>query len=115
MPTEQMNISLPLKMARFIRAKVKDGQYTDASEVVRDAVRHMQEAEAARSELALLENFEAHLPESQLKDIHRTVRRGMSDIESGRFEDYDADGLRRLGKDLVSRSVKRQASRTKAG
>ena len=48
MPIEQMNISLPPKMARFIRGKVKAGQYTNASEVVRDAVRHMQEAEAAR-------------------------------------------------------------------
>jgi len=57
MPIEQMNISLPPKMARFIRGKVKDGQYTNASEVVRDAVRHMQETEAARSARALLAGF----------------------------------------------------------
>lgn len=115
MPIEQMNISLPPKMARFIRGKVKDGQYTDASEVVRDAVRHMQEAEAARSELALLENFEAQLPESQREDIRRSVRRGIRDIEAGRFEEYDADGLRGLAKELVVSSTKKQASRTKAG
>ena len=47
MPIEQMNISLPPKMARFIRGKVKAGAYTNASEVVRDAVRHMQELEIA--------------------------------------------------------------------
>jgi putative addiction module CopG family antidote len=50
MPIEQMNISLPPKMARFIRSKVKAGDYPNASEVVRDAVRHMQEIEAARND-----------------------------------------------------------------
>jgi putative addiction module CopG family antidote len=34
-----MNISLSPQMTRFIRGKVKAGEYTDASEVVRDAVR----------------------------------------------------------------------------
>jgi putative addiction module CopG family antidote len=56
MPIEQMNISLPPKMARFIRGKVKAGDYTNASEVVRDAVRHMQEAEAARKEPRSIED-----------------------------------------------------------
>ena len=81
MPIEQMNISLPPKMARFIRGKVKDGQYTNASEVVRDAVRHMQEAEAARNDRALLADFESHLPVSEREDIHRSVRRGIRDTK----------------------------------
>ena len=75
MPIEQMNISLPPKMARFIRGKVKDGQYTNASEVVRDAVRHMQEAEAARSERAVLADFEVRLPRPERADIQRSVKR----------------------------------------
>src|ERR1019366_2851754 len=96
MPIEQMNISLPPKMARFIRGKVKDGQYTNASEVVRDAVRHMQEAEAARNDRALLADFESHLPVSEREDIHRSVRRGIRDIEAGRFEEHNEEGLRLL-------------------
>jgi len=44
MAIEQMNISLSPQMARFIRGKVKTGQYSNISEVVRDAVRHMQES-----------------------------------------------------------------------
>ena len=36
-----MNISLSPQMARFIRGKVKNGEYTNMSEVVRDAVRRM--------------------------------------------------------------------------
>jgi len=115
MALEQMNISVPPKMARFIRGKVKDGQYTNASEVVRDAVRHMQEAEAARNERALLADFESHLPVSEREDIRRSVRRGIGDIEAGRFEDHDAEGLRGLAAELVAGSTRKQASRTKAG
>ena len=115
MPIEQMNISLPPKMARFIRSKVKDGQYTNASEVVRDAVRHMQETEAARSERALLADFEAHLPAGERKDIRRSVKRGIQDIDAGQFEEYGAEGLRGLTRELVSASVKKRASPAKAG
>jgi putative addiction module CopG family antidote len=114
-PIEQMNISLPPKMARFIRGKVKEGQYTNASEVVRDAVRHMQETEAARSERALLADFEASLPVAEREDIGRSVRRGIKDIEAGRFREYDADGLRVLARELVAGSARKRASRAKAG
>lgn len=76
MPIEQMNITLPPKMARFIRSKVKTGQYTDASEVVRDAVRHMQAAESA-----------------EIDWLRREVRAGFDDIENGDYTDYDDAGL----------------------
>lgn len=109
-----MNISLPPKMARFIRGKVKNGLYTDASEVVRDAVRHMQETEASRSERALLADFERHLPAEERESIGRSVKRGIRDIETGRFEEYDADGLRSLAQEFVTNSVKK-STRVKAG
>jgi putative addiction module CopG family antidote len=113
MPIEQMNISLSPQMARFIRGKVKNGDYTNASEVVRDAVRRLQAEEAAKNNRASLADFEAHLPQSERDDIRRSVQRGIKDIEAGRFEEYDADGLRGLGKKLVTRSVKKHAARTK--
>jgi len=77
MPIEQMSISLPPKMARCIRGKVKDGQYTNASEVVRDADRHMQEAEASRAARTLLADFEAQLPRSEREGICRSVQKGL--------------------------------------
>src|SRR5438046_1583648 len=40
------------KMARFIRGKVKRGGYTNASEVVRTALRRMQAEEAREARLA---------------------------------------------------------------
>ena len=114
MPVEQMNVSLPPKMARFIRSKVKDGQYTNASEVVRDAVRHMQEAEATMRDRAFLTDFEAHLPESQRKDILRSVLSGIDDVEAGRFDEYDDAGLRKLTGQLVADATKTRISRSRS-
>ncbi|MBZ5609607.1 MAG: type II toxin-antitoxin system ParD family antitoxin [Acidobacteriia bacterium] len=103
MPIEQMNISLSPQMARFIRSRVKKGAYTNVSEVVRDAVRRMQEAEAFKKERAMFADSE-----------RSRVRQGIRDIEAGRFEDYDRHGLTRLANELVETSVKRQR-RSKAG
>ena len=85
-------------MARFIRGKVKAGQYTNASEVVRDAVRQMQDIDTAKRDRMWLADFESRLPESQRQDIVLGVRRGIEDMQSGRFEKFDADRLRRLAK-----------------
>jgi len=85
MPIEQMNISLPPKMARFIRGKVKAGNYTNASEVVRDAVRHMQEMEAARNDRrppAVMEDSD---------DAAGGVREGYAAIQRGDYTDIDGD------------------------
>jgi len=115
MAIEQMNISLSPRMARFIRGKVKGGHYTNISEVVRDAIRHMQEADAARSGAARLADFEAGLTSSQRAGIRRGVRQGMLDIEAGRYDLYDADGLRGVAPEVVAASVRKLARRSKAG
>lgn len=90
-----------LQLARFIRGKVKNGEYTKLSEVVRDAVRRMQEIEASKSARIRLADFEP--------SIRRGVRQGIKD-----YEEYDADGLRNLAEDLVAKSAKKLASRTTA-
>jgi hypothetical protein len=45
---------------------------------------------------ALLANFEARLPGVEREDIRRSVRRGITDIEKGRFDEYDAEAPRGL-------------------
>src|SRR5262245_26180681 len=46
-----MEISLPPKLENFIHAQVRAGRYVDAQEVVRDALRRMQEVEAPDANL----------------------------------------------------------------
>lgn len=50
-----MNISLTPKLEQFVKAKVKTGDYNNASEVVREAVRLLQDRDQDRKlELAAL-------------------------------------------------------------
>ncbi|GIU86627.1 MAG: hypothetical protein KatS3mg009_1142 [Acidimicrobiia bacterium] len=41
-----MEITLPAKLEQFVSSQVRAGRYVDAQEVVRDALRRMQEVEA---------------------------------------------------------------------
>ena len=43
-----MNVSLTPKLEGFVKAKVKSGDYNNASEVIREALRSMQERDAER-------------------------------------------------------------------
>jgi putative addiction module CopG family antidote len=115
MAIEQMNISLSPQMARFIRGKVRKGDYTNISEVVRDAIRRMQESEAARTRRAWLAGFEEALPEGERESIRRGVRQGTKDIEEGHYDEFDADGLRGLARSLVATSARKAAGRSKTG
>src|SRR5258708_38223377 len=44
-----MNVSLTLELEKFVGAKVKSGRYNSASEVVREALRLLEEHESARA------------------------------------------------------------------
>jgi antitoxin ParD1/3/4 len=56
----------------FIQAQLASGRYNDASEVVRDALRLMEERER------------------RLAAVDAALERGLADIEAGRVHDADA-------------------------
>jgi len=84
------------------------------SEVVRDAVRRMREGEATKRARTRLADFEAGLTKGERETIRRGVRRGINDIEQDHYQEYNADGLRNLAKDLVAASAKKPAGRVTA-
>ena len=43
--TRQLNVSITPHFSKFIRRKVKSGRYSNASEVVRDALRRLEQEE----------------------------------------------------------------------
>ena len=53
-PAMNMNVSLTDELSDYVKAKVSSGRYTSASEVVREALRIMEQTEDAR--LAFLRN-----------------------------------------------------------
>ena len=54
-----MNVSLTPELEKFVSAKVQSGRYNSASEVVREALRLLEEHEAARA--AQLAEFNGEL------------------------------------------------------
>jgi putative addiction module CopG family antidote len=45
--TQQFSVTLPLEMAREVRAKVASGEYASESEVIREGLRALQSREKA--------------------------------------------------------------------
>jgi antitoxin ParD1/3/4 len=72
-----MNISLTPKLEGFVKAKVKTGDYNNASEVIREALRVLQEREADRK--------------VQLGALKRLIRDGE---ESGKPISWDPEAIK---------------------
>ena len=72
-----MNVNLTPQLEELVRAKVNSGMYTSASEVVREALRLMDEQDRLR--------------QVKLDDLRREVRRG---LDSGKSEIWDAAALK---------------------
>ena len=71
MPT--MNVSLSAALAEFVEKEVASGNYSTASEVVRDGLRMLREERA--------------IYEEKLAILRREIQVGLDDVEAGRFSD----------------------------
>ena len=79
MPT--MNVSLPSELAAFVEDEVASGDYSTASEVVRDALRLLRrEREQYEQKMAIL---------------RRELQAGMDDIEAGRISTRTVEDIAR--------------------
>jgi len=76
-----MNVNLTPQLEALVRAKVDSGMYTSASEVVREALRLMQEQDRLR--------------EAKLEELRREVRRG---LESGESQPWSAAEIKAAGR-----------------
>ena len=72
-----MNVNLTPQLEELVRAKVNSGMYASASEVVREALRLMDEQDRLR--------------QVTLDDVRREVRKG---LDSGKSEPWDASALK---------------------
>ena len=71
-----MNISLPDEMREWIEQQVKSGQYANASDYMRDLVRHDQrEREAIR--LALIEGEQSGISSKKVKDVIADTKKAL--------------------------------------
>lgn len=63
-----MNVSLPDPMRDWVEAQVKGGSYANASDYIRDLIRHDQE-QKNRLEAALIEGVESGRSSRKAEDI----------------------------------------------
>ncbi|HTW22433.1 MAG TPA: type II toxin-antitoxin system ParD family antitoxin [Candidatus Baltobacteraceae bacterium] len=112
---DQMNVSITDELASYVRKKVRSGRYNNASEVVREALRRMEEDEARAVRLAKpsAEDILADLTGQQIDGIRRRVVDGIESIEDGRFQEHHGrEGLRELADTVKGRGRKLLARRT---
>jgi len=89
-----MNINLTPQLERLVRGKVSSGRYTSASEVVREALRLMEEQDRLRA--------------MKLEQLRRDIRAG---LESGpptswNVEEMKIEGRKQMAAERTSRNKK---------
>ena len=91
-----MNVSLTPELERLVQKKVATGRYGSASEVVREALRLLEEREAARA--------------LELRAVQQQVALGVRDLDQGRRRPFDAGAVQSIkaaGRKRLERSRKR--------
>lgn len=68
-----MNVSLTPQLEKFVSAKVESGRYNSASEVVREALRLLEEHDAARA--------------TQLSEFNQELGRRLAALDRGETAD----------------------------
>jgi antitoxin ParD1/3/4 len=109
----QMNVSVTDALAGYVRKKVKSGRYNSASEVVREALRRMEQEDARTVRLAkpAAEDLLSDLTERELDGIRRRVRGGILAIDTGKFTEYQGrEGLKEIADRVSRRSVRMRAN-----
>ena len=76
-----MNVSLPRELAAFVEDEVASGDYSTASEVVRDALRLLRR--------------EREQYEQKMAVLRRVLQIGMDDIEAGRISTRSVEDIAR--------------------
>jgi antitoxin ParD1/3/4 len=103
---DQMNVSITDRLAGYVRKKVKSGRYNNASEVVRDALRRMEDEDERALRLArpTADDILTDLTAEQLAAIRQRVRVDIENIEGGKFVRYEGrEGLRKLADGVKAR------------
>jgi len=85
-----MNVSLTPELEEFVQAKVKSGRYNSASEVVREALRLLEEHDRARSAQLAAFNHEVG---ARLASLDRGEH-GSPDAARQRFEQKSRERIK---------------------
>ena len=83
-----MNVSLTPKLEDLLKRKVETGMYNSVSEVVREALRLMEESDNANA--------------SKLKALQQEINRGVISLDSGEGRPLDVELIKEKGRKILS-------------
>jgi antitoxin ParD1/3/4 len=91
-----MNVSLTPQLEALVNAKVKNGMYQTASEVIREGLRLLKERD-----------------DKQQRRLREDVLAGLAQVKRGQYTEYDADNIGQLADDIKARGRRRLAREAK--
>jgi antitoxin ParD1/3/4 len=74
-----LHVSLPPQLEELVRRRVESGRYGSASEVVREALRLLDEREQHR--------------DTRLTELRQSIRQGLDDVAKGRTRELDVESF----------------------
>lgn len=95
-----MNVSLTPKLEALVQAKLDTGLYNSASEVIRDALRLLEERD--------------QLQQARLDNLRSEISTGLNDLDRGDASDFDSASLKALANRIKSNGRKRLAAKKKS-
>lgn len=97
-----MNVSLTPELETMIHNKVQSGLYNSASEVVREALRLLEEQD--------------RIKEMRLEDLRREIQKGLDEVKAGRYTEINSEEeLREFADNIIKRGKQRLEDRKRRG
>jgi antitoxin ParD1/3/4 len=96
-----MNVSLTPQLEEMVNKKVASGRYNSASEVVREALRLLEDQDRLR--------------EMRIAELRKEIAIGLEQLDRGEYVEYDEASLKRRFDEIKAEGRKRLANRRKGG
>lgn len=87
-----MNVSLTPQLESFVKQKVSTGLYNSVSEVIREALRLLEEKEALKT--------------MKLQALRADIQAGMDSLDKGEGKPLDIDAIKARGRGIMSQKDK---------
>jgi antitoxin ParD1/3/4 len=90
-----MNVSLTPQLEALIRRKIETGLYSSASEVIREALRLLEERDATQS--------------AKLEALRKDVAHGVAQLDAGEGRALDVEAIKKTGRRLLAAKGRKRA------
>ncbi|MDX2506046.1 MAG: type II toxin-antitoxin system ParD family antitoxin [Gammaproteobacteria bacterium] len=87
-----MNVSLTPQLEDFVKQKVSTGMYSSVSEVIREALRLLEEKEALKA--------------INLQALREDIQKGIDSLDNGRSKPLDIESIKARGRKMMAQRDK---------